>query len=220
VLGIVGESGSGKSTIARAIAGIADFDGAISFDGRTVSARREIDRSYRRAAQIVFQHPDSSLNPRQRVGDIIARPLKLYGLAKGRAIEERITELLAQVRLPAEFAQRHPHQLSGGEKQRVAIARAFAAKPKLVICDEITSSLDVSVQAAVARLLVELQAGTETSCLFITHDLNLVRQLAHRIAVVWRGDLVDLFDAADFDAGQRHPYTRSLLEAMPPPIHP
>jgi peptide/nickel transport system ATP-binding protein len=220
ILGIVGESGSGKSTIARAIAGIADFDGAISFDGRTVSARREIDRSYRRAAQIVFQHPDSSLNPRQRVGDIIARPLKLYGLAKGRAIEERITELLAQVRLPAEFAQRHPHQLSGGEKQRVAIARAFAAKPKLVICDEITSSLDVSVQAAVARLLVELQAGTETSCLFITHDLNLVRQLAHRIAVVWRGDLVDLFDAADFDAGQRHPYTRSLLEAMPPPIHP
>jgi peptide/nickel transport system ATP-binding protein len=220
ILGIVGESGSGKSTIARAIAGIADFDGAIGFDGRTVSARREIDRSYRRAAQIVFQHPDSSLNPRQRVGDIIARPLKLYGLAKGRAIEERITELLAQVRLPAEFAQRHPHQLSGGEKQRVAIARAFAAKPKLVICDEITSSLDVSVQAAVARLLVELQAGTETSCLFITHDLNLVRQLAHRIAVVWRGDLVDLFDAADFDAGQRHPYTRSLLEAMPPPIHP
>ncbi len=220
ILGIVGESGSGKSTIARAIAGIADFDGAISFDGRTVSARREIDRSYRRAAQIVFQHPDSSLNPRQRVGDIIARPLKLYGLAKGRAIEERITELLAQVRLPAEFAQRHPHQLSGGEKQRVAIARAFAAKPKLVICDEITSSLDVSVQAAVARLLVELQAGTATSCLFITHDLNLVRQLAHRIAVVWRGDLVDLFDAADFDAGQRHPYTRSLLEAMPPPIHP
>ncbi len=205
ILGIVGESGSGKSTIARAIAGIADFDGAISFDGRTVSARREIDRSYRRAAQIVF---------------IIARPLKLYGLAKGRAIEERITELLAQVRLPAEFAQRHPHQLSGGEKQRVAIARAFAAKPKLVICDEITSSLDVSVQAAVARLLVELQAGTATSCLFITHDLNLVRQLAHRIAVVWRGDLVDLFDAADFDAGQRHPYTRSLLEAMPPPIHP
>jgi peptide/nickel transport system ATP-binding protein len=220
ILGIVGESGSGKSTIARAIAGIADFDGTIAFDGRTVSARGDIDRAYRRAAQIIFQHPDSSLNPRQTVGGIIARPLKLYGLARGREIEARVAELLGQVRLPADCARRHPHQLSGGEKQRVAIARAFAAKPKLVICDEITSSLDVSVQAAVARLLVELQAGTETSCLFITHDLNLVRQLAHRIAVVWRGDLVDLFDAADFDAGARHPYTRSLLEAMPPPIHP
>jgi peptide/nickel transport system ATP-binding protein len=220
ILGIVGESGSGKSTIARAIAGIADFSGTISFDGHVVQERGAISRSYRRAAQIIFQNPDASLNPRQRVGEIIARPLKLYGLAKGGAIEARIAELLAQVRLPAEFAGRYPHQLSGGEKQRVAIARAFAARPKLVICDEITSSLDVSVQAAVARLLVDLQAESKASCLFITHDLNLVRQLAHRIAVVYRGDLVDLFEAADFDAQKRHPYTRALLEAMPPPIHP
>ncbi|POR47743.1 ATP-binding cassette domain-containing protein [Bosea psychrotolerans] len=220
ILGIVGESGSGKSTIARAIAGIADFNGTISFDDHVVRERGAIGRSYRRAAQIIFQNPDASLNPRQRVGEIIARPLKLYGLAKGSGIEARVAELLAQVRLPADFAGRYPHQLSGGEKQRVAIARAFAARPKLVICDEITSSLDVSVQAAVARLLVGLQAESKASCLFITHDLNLVRQLAHRIAVVYRGDLVDLFEAADFDAQKRHPYTRALLEAMPPPIHP
>jgi peptide/nickel transport system ATP-binding protein len=220
ILGIVGESGSGKSTIARAIAGIADFNGTISFDDHVVQERGAIGRSYRRAAQIIFQNPDASLNPRQRVGEIIARPLKLYDLAKGSGIEARVAELLAQVRLPADFAGRYPHQLSGGEKQRVAIARAFAARPKLVICDEITSSLDVSVQAAVARLLVDLQADSKASCLFITHDLNLVRQLAHRIAVVYRGDLVDLFEAADFDAQKRHPYTRALLEAMPPPIHP
>ncbi|CAN7304154.1 ABC transporter ATP-binding protein [Bosea sp. LjRoot9] len=220
ILGIVGESGSGKSTIARAIAGIADFNGTISFDDHIVRERGAIGRSYRRAAQIIFQNPDASLNPRQRVGEIIARPLKLYGLAKGSGIEARVAELLAQVRLPADFAGRYPHQLSGGEKQRVAIARAFAARPKLVICDEVTSSLDVSVQAAVARLLVDLQAESKASCLFITHDLNLVRQLAHRIAVVYRGDLVDLFEAADFDAQKRHPYTRALLEAMPPPIHP
>jgi peptide/nickel transport system ATP-binding protein len=218
ILGLVGESGSGKSTIARAVAGIADFSGTISFDGHTVTERGAIDRAYRRAAQIVFQNPDSSLNPRQRVGDIIARPLKLYDLAKGSEIEARVAELLTQVRLPPDFAKRYPHQLSGGEKQRVAIARAFAARPKLVICDEITSSLDVSVQAAVARLLIALQSESNASCLFITHDLNLVRQIAHRIAVIYRGDLVDLFDAADFEADKRHPYTRSLLAAMPPPV--
>jgi peptide/nickel transport system ATP-binding protein len=164
----------------------------------------------------VFQNPDGSLNPRQRVRDIIARPLKLYGLARGRAeIDRRVGALLAQVRLPAEFAGRYPHQLSGGEKQRVAIARAFAAEPRLVLCDEITSSLDVSVQASIARLLVDLQARTGATCLFITHDLNLVRQLAHRIAVMHRGELVDLFAVDEAEAASRHPYTRTLLDAVP-----
>jgi peptide/nickel transport system ATP-binding protein len=118
------------------------------------------------------------------------------------------------VSLPPEFAQRYPHQLSGGEKQRVAIARAFAAEPRVVICDEITSSLDVSVQASIARLLVALQARSGTACLFISHDLNLVRQLAHRIAVIFRGDIVDLFDAASFAEYGRHPYTSSLAAAV------
>jgi peptide/nickel transport system ATP-binding protein len=215
ILGVVGESGSGKSTIARAIAGLNPFTGSISLAGRTVHARGDIDRAYRRQVQIIFQNPDGSLNPRQRVGDIIARPLKLYGLARPGEIGKRVGDLLEQVRLPRDFASRYPHQLSGGEKQRVAIARAFAAEPRVVLCDEITSSLDVSVQASVARLLVDLQARTGATCLFITHDINLVRQLAHRIVVMRRGELVDLFRVEECDAAERHPYTRSLLDAVP-----
>ena len=215
ILGIVGESGSGKSTIARAIAGLNDFSGEIALKNRAFHARGEIDRTYRRNVQIIFQNPDGSLNPRQRVKDILARPLKLYGLVPETGLDGRITELLQQVLLPEEFAQRYPHQLSGGEKQRVAIARAFAAEPQIVLCDEITSSLDVSVQASVARLLVDLQTRTAATCLFITHDINLVRQLAHRIAVMFRGECVDLFSASAHDAPERHAYTRMLLEAVP-----
>jgi peptide/nickel transport system ATP-binding protein len=214
-LGLVGESGSGKSTIARVIAGLQDFSGTVAFQGRVFAARRAFDRNYRRAVQMVFQHPDGSLNPRQTVATILARPLLLYGLVPRSALRARIAELLARVRLPPEFADRHPHQLSGGEKQRVAIARAFAAEPALVVCDEVTSSLDVSVQAAVARLLVELQRETGTASIFITHDLNLVRQLAHRIVVMHRGAVVDQFDTADAGSPARHPYTRMLLDAVP-----
>lgn len=215
ILGIVGESGSGKSTIARAIAGLNAFSGAITVGGRTIRARSEIDRAHRRQVQIIFQNPDGSLNPRQRVGEIIARPLKLYGLAAGDAIAGRVGDLLEQVRLPRAFAERFPHQLSGGEKQRVAIARAFAAEPRIVLCDEITSSLDVSVQAAVARLLVELQERTGATCLFITHDINLVRQLAHRILVMQGGRCVDVFPVERCDSAERHAYTRLLLDAVP-----
>jgi peptide/nickel transport system ATP-binding protein len=212
ILGIVGESGSGKSTLARALTGLNRFEGALRFDGRPIAGLLDMDRSYRRDVQIVFQHPDSSLNPRQRVREILSRPLALYGG------ETRIEELLEQVRLPAAFADRFPHQLSGGEKQRVAIARAFASRPRLVICDEITSSLDVSVQAAVAELLVDLQRRNGTAYLFITHDLNLVRQLAHRIAVLYRGELVELLSIDELaNTGPRHPYTRQLMDAVPPP---
>jgi peptide/nickel transport system ATP-binding protein len=220
ILGIVGESGSGKSTIAKVLAGLQDFDGNVDFDGREFVSRKQIDRTYRRAVQIIFQNPDASLNPRQTVGKILSRPLKLYNLTPRSERPEKIREILRNVLLPEDFAERYPHQLSGGEKQRVAIARAFAAEPRLVICDEITSSLDVSVQASVARLLVELQQRTGTACLFITHDLNLVRQLAHRIAVMQSGDLVDLFDTADAQEPGRHPYTTQLLDAVPIPADP
>ena len=217
VFGIVGESGSGKSTLAKVIAGLQDFEGTLQFGGRRMSHRRDIDRAYRRDVQIVFQNPDASLNPRQRIGTILSRPLRLYGLASRSEIPGRVRALLKQVLLPEEFAERYPHELSGGEKQRVAIARAFAAEPSLVICDEITSSLDVSVQASIARLLVDLQGKTGTACLFITHDLNLVRQLAHRIAVMQEGSIVDLFPTEEADNPARHPYTRALLEAVPVP---
>ena len=217
ILGVVGESGSGKSTIARAIAGLVDFSGSVSLEGRKFYGREALDRAFRRQVQIIFQNPDASLNPRQRVRTILSRPLKLYGLVPPEGLEARVAELLRQVLLPEDFADRYPHQLSGGEKQRVAIARAFAAAPAVVLCDEITSSLDVSVQAAIARLIVELQKRADAACLFITHDINLVRQLAHRIAVMYRGECVDLFDVAACDSPDRHPYTRSLLDAVPAP---
>jgi peptide/nickel transport system ATP-binding protein len=213
ILGVVGESGSGKSSLARGLTGLAEFDGGIHAAGRRLDHARDMDKAYRRAVQIVFQHPDSSLNPRMRVGDILARPLKLYGGALSD-----IPGLLEQVRLPADFAQKYPHQLSGGEKQRVAIARAFAARPSLVICDEITAALDVSVQAQVIELLLALRRQHGTAYLFITHDLNLIRQIAHRIAVMQQGELVDLRDAAAIDAPDAHPYTRALIAASPAPV--
>ena len=218
ILGIVGESGSGKSTIAKVLVGLQDFEGSVTFGTQSYFGRRRIDRAYRRAVQIVFQHPDASLNPRQTIGKILSRPLKLYGLAPRSEWARRVRKLLRSVLLPEDYAKRYPHELSGGEKQRVAIARAFAAEPQLVICDEITSSLDVSVQASVAKLLVELQQQTGTACLFITHDLNLVRQLAHRIGVMQNGDLVDLFDSSEARVPGRHPYTTQLLDAVPVPV--
>jgi peptide/nickel transport system ATP-binding protein len=217
ILGIVGESGSGKSTIARAIAGLNAFDGAVRLGDRSFESREALDRAYRRRVQIIFQNPDGSLNPRQRIRTILSRPLKLYGQVPDGGLDARVGELLEQVLLPKDFALRYPHQLSGGEKQRVAIARAFASEPDVVLCDEVTSSLDVSVQAAIARLLVDLQARTGSTCLFITHDINLVRQLAHRILVMYRGECVDVFDVDQCDAPDRHPYTRSLLDAVPAP---
>jgi len=213
ILGLVGESGSGKSSMARALTGLARFSGKITFDEQEIRSMRDMNAAYRRDVQIIFQHPDSSLNPRHRIDEILSRPLKLYGGQLGD-----IPSLLDQVRLPASYANRWPHQLSGGEKQRIAIARAFAARPKLVICDEITAPLDVSVQAQIVELLLALREETGTAFLFITHDLNLIRQIAHRIAVMRRGEMVDLLPAEDFDADHVHPYTRELMAASPVPV--
>nr|WP_158744234.1 ABC transporter ATP-binding protein [Acidisphaera sp. L21] len=214
ILGIVGESGSGKSTLARALTGIAPFTGQVVFANRRMTGTDRMDRAWHRDIQIIFQNPDASLNPRHRIRTILGRPLRLYAPASPAEIEAGIIAMLEEVGLPAAYASRHPHELSGGEKQRVAIARAFAAAPKLVICDEITSALDVVVQADIARLLIALQARHGTACLFITHDLNLVRQLAHRVAVMYRGDVVDVFDATDFATADRHLYTQALLSAV------
>jgi len=213
ILGIVGESGSGKSTLAKAMTGLNRFEGQIWFDGREIRSLGDMDNAYRKDVQIIFQHPDASLNPRQKIGEILSRPLKLFGNASD--LDQKVGDMLEQVRLPRTHAQRYPHQLSGGEKQRVAIARAFASKPKLVICDEITSALDVSVQASIVQLLLELQKASGTAYLFITHDLNLIRQIAHRIAVMYRGNLVEIAPAADIDSPDRAEYTRRLIEAVP-----
>jgi peptide/nickel transport system ATP-binding protein len=213
ILGLVGESGSGKSSIARALTGLVDFSGEITLQGRTIAGANGMDAAYRRDLQIIFQHPDASLNPRQRVGEILSRPLKLFG---GEMSE--IPKLLDQVRLPASHASRWPHQLSGGEKQRVAIARAFAARPKLVICDEITASLDVSVQSQIIDLLLALRAESGTAYLFITHDLNLIRQIAHRVAVMRHGAVVDVVAVEALGASGNHAYTRELIAATPTPV--
>jgi peptide/nickel transport system ATP-binding protein len=218
ILGIVGESGSGKSTLAKALTGLNRFTGEIRFDGRRIGGPADMDKAYRRNVQIIFQHPDASLNPRQRIGEILSRPLALYGGGGGGGDRDAaVAQLLEQVRLPGDYAARFPHELSGGEKQRVAIARAFASNPRLVICDEITSALDVSVQASVVELLIDLQRRHGTAYLFITHDLNLVRQIAHRIAVMYRGELVELLDMETLRTGPRHAYTRQLIAAVPMP---
>lgn len=215
ILGIVGESGSGKSTLAKAMTGLNPFEGKIWFDGRPISGVRDMNTAYRKDVQIIFQHPDASLNPRQKIGEILSRPLKLYGDAGNH--QQQVGAMLEQVRLPRTHADRYPHQLSGGEKQRVAIARAFASRPRLVICDEITSALDVSVQASIVQLLLELRKASNTAYLFITHDLNLIRQIAHRIAVMYRGDLIEIAPADEIESPDRAEYTRRLLAAVPPP---
>lgn len=217
ILGIVGESGSGKSTIAKALTGLNPFSGRIEFSGRVLQGADDMDHAYRRDVQMIFQHPDASLNPRQRIAEILRRPLRLYGGADGSRTRDRIAAMLERVRLPADYINRYPHQLSGGEKQRIAIARAFLSKPRLVICDEITSALDVSVQAAVIELLMELHRDTGAAYAFITHDINLVRQIAHRIAVMYRGDLIEITNSAEITAPDRAPYTRQLLAAVTPP---
>ncbi len=217
-VGLVGESGCGKSTLARALVGLTAFGGVIRMNGTEIRTPADMTDSYRRAVQIVFQHPDLSLNPHMTVGQIVGRPLQLYESLTGKALDVRVDGLMEQVRLPANFVRRRPHELSGGEKQRVAIARAFAPRPRLVICDEITSGLDVSVQASILNLLADLQDEYGTAYLFISHDLNLVQHFADRIVVMYLGRIVELRTA---DGGMLeppfHPYTEALLSAVPVP---
>ena len=212
-LGLVGESGCGKSTLARALSGLGPYEGRITLDGRPVE---RIDRAYRARVQIVFQNPDASLNPRHTIGTILSRPLKLYRPdLSGAQRRDEIAAILARVRLPADYAARHPHELSGGEKQRVAIARALAADPEVIICDEVTSGLDASVGAAIVALLREIQAASGTALIFITHDLAILRHIAHRIAVMYLGDIVETRATATLDAPPYHPYTEALLSSSP-----
>ena len=217
-IGLVGESGCGKSTLARSLVGLTPFSGAIRLDAARIESPDDMTADYRRAVQIVFQHPDLSLNPRMRVEEIVGRPLRLHESLGGAALKERVRDLLEQVRLPEAYARRYPHELSGGEKQRVAIARAFGPKPQLVICDEITSGLDVSVQASILNLLADLQDQSGTAYLFITHDLNLVRHFADEIVVMYLGRIVERRPTiGDSLRPPFHPYTEALLSAVPVP---
>jgi peptide/nickel transport system ATP-binding protein len=216
-LALVGESGSGKSTIARCIAGLhIPSAGTITFDGRPVNgAARARTLDVRRRIQIVFQNPYQSLNPRQRVSASIERPLRILRRLSPQAARQEVGELLQRVRLPARLAERFPGELSGGERQRVAIARALAAQPDLLVCDEVTSALDVSVQAAVLGLLQELRADLQLSMLFITHNLGVVACIADSVLVIDKGSVCE---AGPVDAvlnAPTHDYTQRLLNAAP-----
>ncbi len=219
VVALVGESGSGKTTIARAVAGLpAATRGEILFEGRDITTPVERrPQEVRREIQFVFQNPDASLNPRRRVGSILGRPLTYFFGLSGRAREERIEELLTDVHLDPRFARRFPAQLSGGERQRVAIAQALAAEPKLILCDEIVSALDVSVQASILDLLREVQAKRDVAYLFIAHDLAVVRWLAHRVLVLYRGRVMEAGTAEAVFSPPFDPYTETLLRSVPEP---
>lgn len=216
-VGLVGESGSGKTTFAKALVRLYDpTSGTITFGGAPViGGTSRQDREFRKRVQFIFQNPDSALNPRKRVGDSIARPLRLYGLVPEREIPERVAELLDLVQLRPDYAARLPHELSGGEKQRVGIARAFAAEPDVVIADEPLSALDVSVQAAVLNLLIDLQERFGTAYLFISHDLNTVRTLCDRVVVMYLGNAYEIGTVHQVFAPPYHPYTEALLSAIP-----
>jgi peptide/nickel transport system ATP-binding protein len=222
---LVGESGSGKSTVARAVSGLlAPREGTIRFEGKALPGLvEERSRELRRRIQYIFQNPDASLNPRARIGTILARPLEMF-FNLGRAlIGNKVAAALEDVRLDASYASRFPDQLSGGERQRVAIARALVADAKLLLCDEILSGLDVSVQANVLALLQRLRSEHNLSMLFISHDLAVVRTLADRVGVLFRGRLMEIGEVEEIFRPPFHPYTYELLMAVPsinrPPLH-
>lgn len=214
---LVGESGSGKSTILKALSGLvpASEGRIVGADGNDMPATvEERSREEKRRIQIVFQNPDASLNPRLSVGEILMLPLRLYEKLQGTALHNRIIELLNDVRLGPEYMRKFPGQMSGGEKQRIGIARAFAARPDLILCDEVTSALDVSVQAAVLNLLVELQSRTGTAILFVSHDLAVVRAISDRVVVLYQGRVCESGPVASVFAEPSHPYTKMLTNAI------
>ena len=218
-LAVVGESGCGKTTLARLIVGLVEpTTGTIRFAGSELEgSAAERDREVRRRLQMVFQNPDSTLNPKRSIGQALARPLALFrGLSGAEAVDEA-TKLLRAVRLDERYLDRLPNQLSGGEKQRVGIARAFATNPDLIVCDEPVSALDVSVQAAILNLLGDLQARARTAYLFISHDMSVVRYLADRVAVVYLGKIAEIGPVERVFAPPWHPYTEALLSAIPVP---
>ena len=218
-LSVVGESGCGKSTVGKAILRLYPITGGeVLLDGQRIDNLPASElRPLRRRVQVVFQDPFSSLNPRQRVGDIIAEPLVNFGIAQGSELEDRVAGLMDKVGLPRDATKRFPHEFSGGQRQRIGIARALAPGADLIICDEAVSALDVSVKAQIVNLLSDLQDELGLALLFISHDLAIVEHLTHRVAVMYLGKIVELADRATLFSNPHHPYTRALLSAVPVP---
>ncbi len=217
-VGLVGESGSGKTTLGRAALGLAPVtEGSIVYDGKDIS---HLNRRQRRALsseiQVVFQDPYSSLNPSMTIEEILTEPLTAAGVAKAAA-RSRVRDLLDQVGLPTDARSRLPREFSGGQRQRVAIARALALEPRLIVCDEPVSALDLSTQARVLDLFIEIQERTGVAYLFVTHDLAVVRHVSHRVAVMYRGEIVEYGDGDRVTSEPQHPYTQRLFMAAPVP---
>jgi oligopeptide transport system ATP-binding protein len=216
-LGVVGESGSGKSTLARCIVRLYDPDeGSVDFDGQDVLAAEGAElRALRRAIQMIYQDPYSSLNPRLRVGAAVAEPALVHGLIEKGDEERHAADLLERVGLRREAVNRYPHEFSGGQRQRIAIARSLAVEPRLLIADEAVSALDVSIQAQLLALLEEIRRELGLTMIFISHQLSVISRLADRVAIMYLGRVVETGATADVFANPRHPYTRVLLEAHP-----
>ena len=218
-LALVGESGCGKSTVGRLVLRLIEpTAGHVRFQGRDIVAFGEKElRAFRREAQIVFQDPYASLNPRMRVEDILAEPLALHNIVPASRRRLRVDELLYLVGLDARHGARYPHEFSGGQRQRIAIARALAVEPKVIVCDEPVSALDVSIRSQILNLLDDLQRRLGLAYVFISHDLSVVKHIADRVAVMYLGRIVETASADDLFANPRHPYTRALLSAIPLP---
>ena len=217
-LGIVGESGCGKSTTGKALMNMLSFTGSVRLDGQELNGLRGAAlKAVRRDIQMIFQDPFAALNSRKAVGDLIGEPLLVHGLANAHERHTRVAELLEQVGLSADVALRYPHQFSGGQRQRICIARALALNPKVIIADEAVSALDVSVQAQVLALLEELQQRLNLSYLFISHDMAVIEQISHRVAVMYSGRIVETGSCEQVLHNPQHPYTQRLLKAVPTP---
>jgi oligopeptide/dipeptide ABC transporter ATP-binding protein len=216
-LAVVGESGCGKSTVGRLVMRLIEpTAGRVLVEGTDIAAIPEKEvRAFRRRVQLIFQDPYASLNPRMTIGDILAEPLMLHNIVPRGQRRERVAELLARVGLQPQYAARYPHEFSGGQRQRIVVARALAVEPKIIICDEPVSALDVSIRAQILNLLKELQARLGLSYIFISHDLGVVKHIADRIAVMYLGRIVETGAADAVFADPRHPYTRALLSAIP-----
>jgi oligopeptide/dipeptide ABC transporter ATP-binding protein len=218
-LGLVGESGCGKSTVARLVMGLdRPTAGEVRFGGRPVAGLRPVEwRAQRREMQMIFQDPMGALDPRMAIGRQIAEPLEIHGIGDEAGRRRQLHDALAAVGLSAELAARYPHEISGGQQQRVGVARALIVRPRLVVCDEPVSALDVSVQAQVINVLSRLQRELGVAYLFISHDLNVVRHLSHRVAVMYLGQIVELAGREALFERPLHPYTRALITAVPVP---